>query len=144
MFGRFRIGIREGDGRWLTIQPRSTLGLDPWQQRLLLVFGLAVAAVAPLAWAFSRRLAAPISALAAGAERLGRDPRSEPLDITGGGAGGEAGACGRGRRGLKLSGESGGIWRGSGFACGLSADEGEDGDVVVLAEGFGLVGELAG
>ena len=83
LFGRFRIGIREGDGRWLTIQPRSTFGLDPWQQRLLLVLALAVAVVAPLAWAFSRRLAAPISALAAGAERLGRDPRSPPLEITG-------------------------------------------------------------
>ena len=51
---------------------------------------------------------------------------------------------GRGRRGLKLSAGSGGIWRWSGFLCGLGADEGEDGDVVVLAEGFGLVGELAG
>ena len=83
LFGRFRIGVRDGDGHWLTIQPKSNFGLDPWQQRLLLVFALAALSVAPLAWAFSRRLAAPISALAAGAERLGRDPRSPPLDITG-------------------------------------------------------------
>jgi two-component system OmpR family sensor kinase len=83
LFGRFLIGIRENNGRWLTIQPRSSFGLDPWQKRLLLVFALAAAVVTPLAWAFSRRLAAPISALAAGAERLGRDARSPPLDITG-------------------------------------------------------------
>ena len=83
LFGRFKIGVREDDGRWLIVQPRSSFGLDPWQQRLLLVSALAAIAVAPLAWAFSRRLAAPISALAAGAERLGRDPRSPPLEIAG-------------------------------------------------------------
>jgi signal transduction histidine kinase len=83
LFGRFRVGIRQPDGRWMTVQPRATFGFDPWQQRLLLVFGLAALAISPLAWAFSRRLAAPISALAAGAERLGRDPRAPPLDLGG-------------------------------------------------------------
>ncbi|HLZ83343.1 MAG TPA: ATP-binding protein, partial [Caulobacteraceae bacterium] len=83
LFGRFQLGVRQPDGRWLIVQPKGTLGLDPWQERLLLVFGLAALAVSPLAWAFSRRLAAPISALAAGAERLGRDPRAPPLDIGG-------------------------------------------------------------
>jgi signal transduction histidine kinase len=83
LFGRFQIGVRQPDGAWLTIQPRPVLGFDPWQQRLLLVSALAAVAVSPLAWAFSRRLAAPISALAAGAERLGRDPGAPPLAITG-------------------------------------------------------------
>ena len=67
----------------MTIEPRAPLGIDPWQERLLLVTGLAALAVSPLAWAFSRRLAAPIGALAAGAERLGRDPGAAPLNITG-------------------------------------------------------------
>lgn len=83
LFGRFQIGVREPDGRWLLVQPKATFGFDPWQERLLLVSALAAVAVSPLAWAFSRRLAAPISALAAGAERLGRDPRAPPLDIGG-------------------------------------------------------------
>jgi signal transduction histidine kinase len=83
LFGRFRIGIRQADGRWLTVQPRAAFGIDPWQTRLLLVSALAAVAVSPLAWAFSRRLAAPISLLAAGAERLGRDPGAPPLDIAG-------------------------------------------------------------
>jgi len=83
LFGRFQIGIRQSDGRWLVVQPKAAFGLDPWQERLLLVFGLAALAVSPLAWAFSRRLAAPIGALAAGAERLGRDPRAPPLDVGG-------------------------------------------------------------
>jgi signal transduction histidine kinase len=83
LFGRFRIGVREGDGRWLTVQPRPRLGLDPWQQRVLLVSAVAAVAVSPLAWAFARRIAQPITLLAAGAERLGRDPGAPPLDIRG-------------------------------------------------------------
>ena len=83
LFGRFQIGIHQPDGRWLVVQPKAAFGLDPWQKRLLLVFALAALAVSPLAWAFSRRLAAPIAALAAGAERLGRDPRAPPLDVGG-------------------------------------------------------------
>lgn len=83
LIGRFRIGVRESDGRWLTVQPHGMFGIDPWQARLLLVSAMAALAVSPLAWAFSRRLAAPITQLAAGAERLGRDPGAPPLDITG-------------------------------------------------------------
>lgn len=83
LMGSFEIGIHRADGRWLTVAPRTTLGIDPWQQRLLLVLGLAVIAVSPLAWLFSRRIAAPIAALAAGAERLGRDPRASHLEIRG-------------------------------------------------------------
>lgn len=83
LFGGFRLGIHSPSGAWLIVQPKMTFGIDPWRQRLLLVLALSVVAVSPLAWAFSRRLAAPIKALAAGAERLGRDPGAPPLDITG-------------------------------------------------------------
>jgi signal transduction histidine kinase len=83
LYGRFQIGIHQADGRWLIVQPRAEFGFDPWQVRLLLVSALAALAVSPLAWAFSRRLAAPISALAQGAERLGRDPHAPPLDMGG-------------------------------------------------------------
>ncbi len=83
LFGRFTVSIRQDDGRWLVIEPRREFGFDPWQKRLLLVTALAGLAVSPLAWAFSRRLAAPIAALAAGAERLGRDPGAPPLQLEG-------------------------------------------------------------
>jgi two-component system OmpR family sensor kinase len=83
LFGRFRIGIRQDDGHWLTVQPRAAFGFDPWQERFLLVSFLTALAVSPLAWAYSRRLAAPISALADGAERLGRDPGAPPLNVSG-------------------------------------------------------------
>jgi len=83
LFGAFHLGVRQADGRWLIVKPKTAFGIDPWQQRVLLVLLLAALAVAPLAWWFARRLAAPIGALAAGAERLGRDPSAPPLDIQG-------------------------------------------------------------
>ncbi len=83
LFGRFALGVREVDGRWLVVRPASGFGLDPWQRRLLLVSVLAALGAAPLAWAFSRRLAAPFAALAEGAQRLGRDPHAAPLDVPG-------------------------------------------------------------
>jgi signal transduction histidine kinase len=83
LFGRFDLGVRQADGRWLRVRPQTPFGFDPWQIRLMLVFVLAAVTVSPLAWAFSRRLAAPITLLAAGAERLGRDPGAPPLDIRG-------------------------------------------------------------
>lgn len=83
LMGSFEIGFREADHKWLIVSPKTTLGIDPWQERLLLVVALSVLAVSPVAWLFSRRIAAPIAALAAGAERLGRDPRAPHLEIVG-------------------------------------------------------------
>ena len=84
MFGDFAVAVRQPDGSWLVAHTRPTPGLDPWQQRLLLVFGLAILAISPLAWVFSRRLSAPIALLSAGAQRLGNDPNAPPLVIRGG------------------------------------------------------------
>ncbi len=83
LYGPFKLGLRQRDGRWLLVQPGGGIGIDAWQQRLLLVFAVTAAALAPLAWWFARRMAAPIAALAAGAERLGRDPRAPPLEPRG-------------------------------------------------------------
>jgi signal transduction histidine kinase len=82
IFGAFVAAVRQPDGHWLTVEPRPQL-LDPWQLRFLLVLGAAALAVSPLAWWFARRIAAPISAFARAAERLGRDPDAPPLDIGG-------------------------------------------------------------
>jgi two-component system OmpR family sensor kinase len=83
LFGSFQLGVKQPDGRWLIIKPKTAFGIDPWQQRVLLVLLLAAVVVSPLAWWFARRMAAPITALAAGAERLGRDPQAPPLNIRG-------------------------------------------------------------
>ncbi|HXU99906.1 MAG TPA: ATP-binding protein [Caulobacteraceae bacterium] len=83
LLGDFEVSIRQPDGRWRVVAPELGFAIDPWERRLLLVLAIAAIAVAPLAWWFARRLAAPISALAAGAERLGRDPSAPRLDIRG-------------------------------------------------------------
>jgi two-component system, OmpR family, sensor kinase len=82
MFGAFQAAVRQPDGRWLTVSPHKAL-IEPWQERVLIVIAAAAIAVTPIAWWFARRLAAPISAFARAAERLGRDPEAPPLDIRG-------------------------------------------------------------
>jgi two-component system OmpR family sensor kinase len=82
MFGQFEVSLRQDDTHWLLVSPRHPI-MDAWQQRFLLVLVAAALAVTPLAWWFARRIAAPISAFARAAERLGRDPDAPPLDIRG-------------------------------------------------------------
>lgn len=85
IFGDFKLGVRQSDGRWLVVEPKPTFRFDSWQQRVLLILLLSVAAVTPLAWLFARRLAQPFTAFADAAERLGKDPRTPPLNISGSG-----------------------------------------------------------
>lgn len=83
IFGDFKLAVQQGDGRWTVIEPKPALRFNSWQQRILLILGLSVLCVAPLAWLFARRLSGPISAFAGAAERLGRDPRAAPLALKG-------------------------------------------------------------
>ena len=83
IFGDFKLGVRQSDGRWLVVEPKPTFRLDSWQQRILLILLLSVIAVTPLAWLFARRLSQPITAFADAAERLGKDPRTPPLSLSG-------------------------------------------------------------
>jgi signal transduction histidine kinase len=83
IFGDFKLAVQQNNGRWTVIEPKPALRFDSWQQRILLILGLSVICVAPLAWLFARRLSGPISAFAGAAERLGRDPRAAPLALTG-------------------------------------------------------------
>lgn len=82
LFGSFQAAVRQPDGRWLEAAPRRAL-IDPWAQRVMLVMAAALVAVTPLAWWFARRIAAPITAFARAAERLGRDPDAPPLSVRG-------------------------------------------------------------
>jgi signal transduction histidine kinase len=79
----FDVGIRQPDGRWRVVRPEPAFGLTPWQQRIALWFVLSAIAMAPVAYVFARRLSAPIRLFADAAERLGRDPRAEPLALKG-------------------------------------------------------------
>ena len=83
IFGDFKLGVRQSDGSWVVVEPKPSFRFDSWQQRILLILVLSMLAVAPLAWLFARRLAEPITAFADAAERLGRDPRAPPLELSG-------------------------------------------------------------
>jgi len=78
----FKIAVQQTDGSWLLVRPKPTFP-TPWQQIIMLWFVISAVALAPFAYLFARRLAAPISAFAAAAERLGRDPNAPPLAIRG-------------------------------------------------------------
>jgi signal transduction histidine kinase len=79
----FDVAVQRPDGRWLVASPERPIGLDPWQQRILLALLLSLAVMAPVAFVFARRLSAPIVLFADAAERLGRDPRAAPLSVRG-------------------------------------------------------------
>ena len=82
LFGPFAVSIEMPNGRWRVIRPtHSTIG--PWRMRIVLWFLVAMAVAAAVAWVMARRVVKPIGLFAAAAERLGRDPRAEPLPIVG-------------------------------------------------------------
>lgn len=83
LLGDFELSMQRDDGRYVVVEPQHTFRLNSWQGRILLIYGLAVLIVSPLAWLFARRMTAPIAAFAKAAERLGRDPRAPPLDLKG-------------------------------------------------------------
>ena len=81
LVGDFTAAVRLSDGHWLKIEPVP--GFEPWRWFVLIWLVLSALAVAPFAWALAHRLAKPIGAFAAAAERLGRDPRAAPLEVDG-------------------------------------------------------------
>lgn len=79
----FEVGLKRADGRWLVVRPERPPGLSPWQQQVLLWFLLSTLVTAPIAYAFSRRLAAPIRRFAEAAAQLGRAPQGPALVVEG-------------------------------------------------------------
>jgi signal transduction histidine kinase len=78
----FLASYQKPDGTWVTVRPTGH-AFELWRWLALLSLIFTAAAVVPFAWALARRLAKPIAAFAEAAERLGRDPRAEPLALTG-------------------------------------------------------------
>jgi signal transduction histidine kinase len=78
----FKVAVQQPDGSWLLVRPKPSFP-TPWQRIILLWFVISAVALAPFAYLLARRLAAPISAFAAAAERLGRDPNAPPLTLRG-------------------------------------------------------------
>lgn len=79
----FDVAVQQPSGQWKIVRPHRGFGLDPWQQRIMLLFVLSTLAMAPVAYIFARRLSAPIRLFTDAAERLGRDPRAAPLSLEG-------------------------------------------------------------
>ncbi len=79
----FEVDVLQPEGRWLALKVTESGPLASWQQRIVLWFAISVLALAPIALLFARRLSAPITAFAAAAERLGRDPMAPPVQIQG-------------------------------------------------------------
>ncbi|MBN6151698.1 HAMP domain-containing protein [Xanthomonas sp. AmX2] len=83
LLGGFTAALRQPDGRWRSVvsPPRRLSTAFKTQVALLFVAGLL--AMLPLAWWFSRALAAPIRRFAEAADRLGRNPDAAPLQRSG-------------------------------------------------------------
>ncbi|WP_369943119.1 ATP-binding protein [Xanthomonas medicagonis] len=83
LLGGFTAALRQADGRWRSVvsPPRRFSAAFKTQVALLFVGGLL--AMLPLAWWFSRALAAPIKRFAEAADRLGRNPDAQPLQRSG-------------------------------------------------------------
>ncbi|MCW3845963.1 ATP-binding protein [Sphingomonas sp. LB-2] len=78
----FVASYQRPDGSWVTVRPAGH-AFELWRWLALLSLIGTAAAVVPFAWGLAHRLAKPISAFAEAAERLGRDPRAEPLALSG-------------------------------------------------------------
>jgi len=61
------------DGEWRSIRVPDRPLIAQWQIRMAVAFGFALISLVPLAWLFARRMARPIRAFAAAADRVGRD-----------------------------------------------------------------------
>jgi signal transduction histidine kinase len=61
------------NGEWRSIRVPDRALISQWQIRMAVSFGFALISLIPLAWLFARRMARPIRAFAAAADRVGRD-----------------------------------------------------------------------
>lgn len=80
----FEAAVQSADGAWTLVRREETGPFATWSQRVALWFGVSVLLLAPIAYLFTRRFAAPIADFARAAERLGRDPGAPALTTVGG------------------------------------------------------------
>lgn len=81
--GDFIAAMRSSDGHWRVVEHRTAPGAAGIRTQVLLLFGLGMLAMLPMAWWFSRALAAPIRRFSLAADRLGRNPDQPPLSREG-------------------------------------------------------------
>jgi two-component system OmpR family sensor kinase len=81
--GDFAAAVRQSDGRWVVVRSSAEPFPNAWQRRALLVLGISFLVVAPAGLLFARRITAPLKRFSEAAERLGRDPRADPVTLSG-------------------------------------------------------------
>jgi len=80
--GQFTIALRQSGTQWVAVSPAG-LDIAFWRWRAIATLLFALLVAAPIAWWLSRRVARPIAMFGAAAERLGRDPNSPPIELSG-------------------------------------------------------------
>jgi signal transduction histidine kinase len=83
VFGDFTAAVRRPDGRWTVVRSSPEPFPTDWQWRAFIILGAGFVVVAPAGLLFSRRITAPLKRFSEAAERLGRDPRSPPVELSG-------------------------------------------------------------
>ncbi|MBU6372976.1 MAG: HAMP domain-containing protein [Alphaproteobacteria bacterium] len=78
-FARFVVSAQLPDGRWLVLRQRRTADDLAWLVTAVVAVGGAFAIALALGLVFAARLAAPIRRFADAAQRVGVDPRGEPV-----------------------------------------------------------------
>ncbi len=80
--GNFTVALRRAERDWVVVSPAG-LDLAFWRWRAIATLFLALLIAAPIAWWLSRRIARPIAMFGAAADRLGSDPRGDPIELSG-------------------------------------------------------------
>lgn len=83
VLGSFTAAARLPDGRWRVVSREGRQSTATWQIGTALRIGILLLFALPIAWLFSRRLARPIRAFAAAADRIGAQRQAEPVEVTG-------------------------------------------------------------
>ena len=78
LYPAFSAAWKLPNGTYRVINPPKTW-IEPWQERLLMGFGLSVLLILPLAWLLSQRLSRPIVAFSEAAARVSFEDNSPPV-----------------------------------------------------------------
>lgn len=81
--GDFAAAVQGANGNWTVVRPAAEPFPNDWQARIMLWLVGCLLVLAPAGYLFARRITAPLGAFARAADRLGRDPRTEPLRVVG-------------------------------------------------------------
>lgn len=83
LLGDFTAAVRRADGGWTVVRSSPEPFPTAWQRRTFILLGAGFMVVAPGGFLFARRITAPLKRFSEAAERLGRDPHSPPVALSG-------------------------------------------------------------